>query len=153
MLTLLVETSGPEGSLALCRFGEGPFGECSVLGLKKWSHVPHSSFITEAFGRLLKETHLSVKDINLVVVGQGPGRFTGVRVAIGFAKTLSFAVGIPLYPVCSLRVLAEAHLSQTGKPVLTLLNAFKNSLYVAAFQKPPGEKTRTLLPPPGGGPS
>ena len=148
MLTLLVETSGPEGSMALCRWGQGSaVGECPVLGLKKWSHVPHSSFITEAFGELLKEASASVKDIRLVVVGQGPGRFTGVRVAIGFAKTLSFIGGIPVYPVCSLRVLAEAHLSQTGKPVLTLLNAFKNSLYVAAFQKNPEGKTLTLIPP------
>jgi len=89
--------------------------------------------------------HSTLSKKNFIAIGVGPGRFTGVRVGVSFAKTLGFALNIPIYPVSSLKILAE---SQTGqeKPILVLLNAFTKSLYMALYQKRKGG-LEELAPP------
>jgi tRNA threonylcarbamoyl adenosine modification protein YeaZ len=53
--------------------------------------------------RALLDTHaLAPRDLSAVVVGVGPGRFTGVRSAVAVAKGLAWALRIPLVPVGSL---------------------------------------------------
>lgn len=46
--------------------------------------------------QLLKEHNLSPKDLNAIEVNEGPGSFTGVRVGVSIANTLSFALQIPV---------------------------------------------------------
>lgn len=46
--------------------------------------------------KLLKEHNLVPKDLNSIEVNVGPGSFTGVRVGVAIANTLSFALGIPV---------------------------------------------------------
>lgn len=144
MFGFLVETTSPKGSLALYSLSteRRDFREIMV---KEWSDCAHSAFITPAFESLfhsyIKLTS-SVKSVSslqsykntFVAVGVGPGRFTGVRVGISFAKTLGFILGIPIYPVSSLKILAESQ-KEEGKPILVLLNAFKNSFYMALYQR------------------
>ena len=144
MLCVLVETSGPDGSIALCEL-PSPQKLTKLIAVEKWNGPSHSTFLTAAFQQLLKKTSHSVQEIGLVALGVGPGRFTGIRVGINFAKTMAFACNIPIYPCSSLRILAESQIEQR-KPVLVLLNAFKNSLYVAVYQKK-DQKVSELISP------
>ena len=54
---------------------------------------------------LLEKNNLSPKDINGVIVGIGPGSYTGIRIALTTAKILCLSLHIPMYPVDSLRLL------------------------------------------------
>ncbi len=129
---LLVETSGEKGFLALAEISN-PGQKGAVATLKKvktWEGAHHSAFITKAF-----ESFKPFKPFpSVLALSLGPGRFTGLRVGISFAKTLSFVCSVPVYPVCSLKILAYSGIDQ-DKPVLVLQNAFKNSLYTALYQK------------------
>ena len=157
MLGLLIETTSPQGGLALYRFNKA---DTKLLALKKWKEpFSHSAFITPAFEELLPvlKKELKISDLKslsfkasrpppfFISLGIGPGRFTGLRVGLSFAKTFSFCKNIPLYPVSSLKIMAESRAHQE-KPVLVLLNAFKNSFYMALYQK---KKSRLeeLIPP------
>ena len=133
MLCVLLETSGPDGSIALCDLSSDK-SSAELIGTEKWNGPSHSTFVTEAFSQLFKKTSYSPQELNLIALGIGPGRFTGIRVGVSFAKTLAFVNNVPVYPCSSLRILAESQINQ-GKPVLVLMNAFKNSLYVASYQK------------------
>ena len=135
-LLLLVETSNRAGSMGLCEWkSKARLQTKKLLTLKTWPASSHSQFITEAFQNMLKESGKTFSDLNGVVVSTGPGRFTSLRVGISFAKTLAFIQKIAVYPLSSLRILAEPEVKQTTQPVLTLLNAFKNSLFAAVYQK------------------
>ncbi len=80
----------------------------------------------------MSEASITAKKINLIAVGHGPGSFTGIRIAINAAKTLSYSVGCPIFATDTFRTLAEpAKLQEL--PVLGLLNAHKNLIYVAAI--------------------
>lgn len=82
---------------------------------------------------LLDNNHLSVKDISGVIVGIGPGSYTGIRIALTTAKILCLSLEIPMYPVSSLQLLKEGE-----KPTITLMNARSGRSYFAVYQN---EKT------------
>ena len=54
----------------------------------------------------LVQEGLAVSDVDEVVVGMGPGPFTGLRVGIAFAQSFAFARQIPVRGVCSLDAIA-----------------------------------------------
>lgn len=59
-----------------------------------------------ALPSLVAEGLLITPEINQIVVGMGPGPFTGLRVGIAFARTFAYARGLPVYGVCSLDAIA-----------------------------------------------
>ncbi len=56
----------------------------------------------------LERVGIRVEQLTALAVAQGPGSFTGVRVALSVAKGMAAGLGIPVYGVCSLDVLALA---------------------------------------------
>ena len=71
------------------------------------------------------------------------GRFTGIRTAVNFAKTLSYYLKIPVYPCHSLRMIAEPYLKDS---VLCIMEAFGQMFYTALYQKRK-RRVKTLLSP------
>lgn len=51
---------------------------------------------------MLKEQGLTLKDLDFIALGVGPGSYTGIRIGAAFCKTISFALDIPIVPFCSL---------------------------------------------------
>ena len=78
---------------------------------------------------LLEKNNLSTKDISGVIVGIGPGSYTGIRIALTTAKVLCLSLNIPLYPVSSLQLLKE-----DDKPTICLMNARSNRSFFAVYQ-------------------
>ncbi|MBF0611634.1 MAG: tRNA (adenosine(37)-N6)-threonylcarbamoyltransferase complex dimerization subunit type 1 TsaB [Magnetococcales bacterium] len=75
-------------------------------------------------------------DIQLTVVTQGPGSFTGVRIALGMGKGLSIAHGIPLVGVPTLELLAAGarQLVGEGAYLLPVLDARRQEMFTAIYQ-------------------
>ena len=118
-----------------------------LLTLEEWSGSVTSAFITCAFEKALKQTKLSTDKISSVVIGIGPGRFTGVRMGVSFAKTLAFASHAVLYPFSSLCILAAStQIKPQPARILTLVNAFKNSVYLALYHKENNRITELIKP-------
>ena len=99
---LAVETSSSEGSVALAL--DGSVAASRGLGAPS----RHSAELVPAIAGLLDGQGLAARDLAGVVVGAGPGSFTGARVAAATAKGLATSVGSPLYAVSSLRAAAVA---------------------------------------------
>ena len=86
----------------------------------------NSRLLLPTLDLLLSGIGLQKTDISAVIVNQGPGSYTGVRIGLSFAKTFAQVFGIPLVPVPSLDVLAAqvegavraapAGRDQRGKP-------------------------------------
>lgn len=81
-------------------------------------------------GELLAEAGLSLKQLDGIAFGAGPGGFTGLRLACGVAQGLAFGLDVPVAPVGTLAALALA--SGEGK-VLACLDARMHEIYVAAY--------------------
>ena len=78
---------------------------------------------------LLDKHEIKREQIDSIIVSIGPGSYTGIRIALTIAKTMSLALNIPLYPVSSLRVLKD-----DDKPSICLINARSNRSYFGVFE-------------------
>jgi len=72
----------------------------------------HAEQILPMIETLLADSGISRQQIDQVVFGQGPGSFTGVRIACSVAQGLGFGLDIPVLPISSLAGLAQAALPE-----------------------------------------
>jgi tRNA threonylcarbamoyladenosine biosynthesis protein TsaB len=80
----------------------------------------HSENLIEVISGMLQKTGLEIKDFGAILVGRGPGSYTGVRVSGTVAKVLAYSCNIPLYSFSSLDLLASPILSDDGLYFITI---------------------------------
>ena len=78
----------------------------------------------------LVQEALAVSGVDEVVVGMGPGPFTGLRVGIAFAYSFALARGIPVRGVCSLDAIAA---QVDGKDFIITVDARRKEVYWARY--------------------
>lgn len=66
----------------------------------------------------LQSNSVSIWDIDKIIVSNGPGSFTGIRVAVTLAKTISYSIKKPVYPISSLKVIASGSNSDIIVPII-----------------------------------
>lgn len=128
-----LESSATCSSAALLRYQDGlP----QVTEKVSDSSQGHAEQLLPMIEQLLSEASLSRSDIHGVVFGQGPGGFTGLRIAAGMAQGLGLGLDIPVYPVSSLLAVAEA-----VRPVapftriVSVLDARMQEVFLAGFRE------------------
>lgn len=80
----------------------------------------------------LEESRLGLAELDALVVGRGPGSFTGTRIALSTAKGIALGAGIPVVAVSSLEA-AALDAGWTHGPVVVALDARKGELLVSAY--------------------
>jgi tRNA threonylcarbamoyladenosine biosynthesis protein TsaB len=81
---------------------------------------------------LLAEAKMTMADIDAVAYGQGPGSFTGVRIACGLAQGLAFGLGKGVIGVTSLMLLAA---QADADNVIVAIDARMGEIYLAVYEK------------------
>jgi len=103
----------------------------------------HSQILLPQIQALLNEAGLSLKDLQGIAFGGGPGSFTGVRIAAGVAQGLGFGANLPVVSVCTLLALAEA---SGAEKVIACLDARMGEVYHAAYERIAGEWKAVIKP-------
>ena len=98
------------------------------------SSKQHAETIIDLIQRSVALAGFSVKETNLVVCAEGPGSFTGLRLAYATAKGIQLAAHCPLFPVKGLGCYAQSAFSWPGA-VIAVLDAKKNRFYIQIFRK------------------
>ena len=78
--------------------------------------IKQSTIIMPLLNNLLNELNLDLKNIKEIIVVNGPGSFTGVRLGVTIAKTIAYSLSIPIKCINSLAILA-------------ISDSFKNDIY------------------------
>jgi tRNA threonylcarbamoyladenosine biosynthesis protein TsaB len=129
---LAFETSGNQCSVALLSQIDG---RVSLRAAQHAGRQDHAERILPLAQSLLDQANLARAQLSAVAFGQGPGGFTGLRVACGVAQGLAVALDIPVLPVDSLCAIAMQQASENPTGVhLVMQDARMNELYVAAYQ-------------------
>jgi tRNA threonylcarbamoyladenosine biosynthesis protein TsaB len=126
VLRLALDTSTPVGSVAIGRGGE-VLAE-SLLRVR----ATHSEAVLPEIDRLLTGCGLGASDLQGVVVGGGPGSFTGVRIAASLAKGLCHARGLELFSFSSLAAVAAG--ARCSGPVCAMFDARRGQVYAAGYR-------------------
>ena len=83
-----------------------------------------------------------IRDVGLLAVTLGPGSFTGIRVALAFARGISAGLGIDLVGVPTLDVLARPFRHLEGDYVCPLVDAKKGEVFLALYRASQGRLER-----------
>lgn len=94
----------------------------------------HSVRVMPAIEMLLKDCDTLPQDIEKIVVAEGPGSYTGVRIGVTIAKTLAWTLNIPLSGVSSLAVLAASAGSYFNGIISPLFDARRGQIYTGLYQ-------------------
>lgn len=150
---IAIETSGDQASVAVSSAG-GAVSEEVVTGSRRHAHE-----LVPALARLLARWDPTLIPVRGVVVSDGPGSFTGLRIGATVAKALAHVHGCPLRSASALSVIARgawlessAHESAgCEQRVLAVTDALRGEVYAALYRIGPSRvevlKSPTVLAP------
>jgi tRNA threonylcarbamoyladenosine biosynthesis protein TsaB len=151
---LAIETSGTPASVALAFEGRAPV-ERSIAG----ERPDIAKRLIGAIGELIEGAGAARTDLGGLVLGIGPGSYTGLRIGVAAARSLSFASGAPIVAFASTHAmaqsaLAEAHGKTAGGPpsrpaapgAAVLVDALRGDFALALYEWA-GDHARETQPP------
>lgn len=101
----------------------------------------HGMLLVPTIEKLLDDLKLTTKDIDALAVDIGPGSFTGLRIGVTVAKTLSFSLKIPLRGISSLEIAASS-LPKEENLIVPVMDARRGNVYTASYRNLEGYPRR-----------
>ena len=111
----------------------------TTLNIKK----NHSITLMPAIDFLMNSLDMKPTDLDRIVVAQGPGSYTGLRIAVATAKTLAHTLKIELVGVSSLLALVP---EQVEGLVIPIMDARRNNVYAGFYQSGQAVRPEAHLP-------
>jgi tRNA threonylcarbamoyladenosine biosynthesis protein TsaB len=140
MTVIGIDTATTVASVALVDNGlvisekSHPRREPASDGDRHVSKSNHAETILPLLESLLESTGMSLQGISGLAVSIGPGSFTGLRIGLSTVKGLAYGWRIPVVGVSTLLAQA-ARVTHYDGLICTLLDAHKNEVYAALFEK------------------
>lgn len=131
-LTLAIDASTYAGSVALLR-GYEIISERVLPDSSEPMRGSRGEGMMPAIAECLREASLKPGDLQRIVCGEGPGSFTSLRIAASLAKGLAHSIGVPLYAVSSLLLLAAGRTGDV-EGVVAAINAMRGDVFAAEFR-------------------
>lgn len=120
---LALDTATEACSVALLHQGNISFED-------ELSPRTHTQRILPMIDEVLKTANISIKSVDYLAFGRGPGSFTGVRVGVGVAQGLALGAELKVVPISNLTMMAEQAYQELGaKEVIALIDARMNEVY------------------------
>lgn len=127
MIVLAIDTATPAVTAGIVAVGE------TIVALAERTIIDaraHAERLTPNVVAALTDSGKSMGELGAVVVGCGPGPFTGLRVGMATAAAYGQALGIPVYGVCTLDAIGGA----TRGDVLVVTDARRREVYWARYR-------------------
>lgn len=130
---LLIDTSNQPLSVAVMR-------DADVLATYHTNEKKnHSVQLMPAIIDTLQAAGMNKKDLDAVVVAEGPGSYTGLRIGVTTAKTLAYALNIKLYGVSSLQGLAATVSKDDARLIVPIFDARRQFVFAGIYQYQSGK--------------
>lgn len=124
MISLFIDTSLSDVSIALLK--DGKLLSCIH------NNIPgeHSVYVSKYIEDILENNNKSSDDVNEIIVVNGPGSFTGIRIGVTIAKIFAYLKKIRIVTITSLQARA---IGNNSKYILSLIDAKHDNYYVGLY--------------------
>jgi tRNA threonylcarbamoyladenosine biosynthesis protein TsaB len=129
---LAIDTCGQSGTVALVDLENGAMTVTCVSQAELGGRAAAAQLMP-AIDRILCEAALDLRALRTILVVNGPGSFTGIRVGLSTAKGLAHATGVPILSISRLAVLAS--LGNLQQDSVALLDAGRNEFYAHRVER------------------
>lgn len=127
MNILAIDTSTEACSAAV-------FNDGKVITRFRVAPQMHTELILSFCDEVLAESGLSLKQLDAIAFGRGPGSFTGIRIAAGVVQGIAFACDLPVVPISTLAAMANAvHRQSQATHVVPMIDARMQEVYWACY--------------------
>ena len=126
MISLFIDTSLSDVSIALVKDNE------LLSEIKNSIPGQHSVYVTKYIEDVLKNCNLSPKDVDEIIVVNGPGSFTGIRIGVTIAKIFAYLKKIRIVSITSLQARA---IGNTSDYILSIIDAKHDNYYIGLYDK------------------
>lgn len=133
MNMLAIDTSTQIMGVALMK-NEKIVAETTLL-----SKNDHSSRLMPAIHELMFHAKMKPEELDAIVVTEGPGSYTGTRIGITTAKTLAWALDIPIKTISSLKLIASSNSGVFNGLVCPFIDARRGMVYTGLYRNVQGE--------------
>ena len=123
MYTVYIDTHYVDLHVALFKDGQ-------VIDEIKRSDGKHSTYFINSLKELIERNHILIDNLNSIIVINGPGSFTGVRIGVVVAKMISYCKNIPIKVISSLQAVALKY-----QDIVTIGIKDKNGIFIGKFDK------------------
>lgn len=137
MIILAVDSSSAAGSAAVYRDGQILYEAYANEGLT------HSQTLLVRCDEAFRNSGTVPGDVDIYAVTAGPGSFTGLRIGMGLIKGMAFANDARCAAVPTFLALAQP-LADSGRDILTVLDARQKRVYCSAFRSRNGELEKIM---------
>jgi tRNA threonylcarbamoyl adenosine modification protein YeaZ len=128
VLLIAFDTATPAVTVAL-HDGTHVLAETTTVDARR-----HGELLASSIDAVLTEAGAGRLDITAVAAGTGPGPYTGLRVGLVTARVLGSALGVPVYGVCTLDVIAaDAAKAAGGREFIVATDARRREVYWARY--------------------
>ena len=126
MITLFIDTSTESLTIAL-------FKDDVLLSTSTVSSSEHSKYAMPILEQIFTENNIKPNMVNKIMVINGPGSFTGIRIGVTIAKIYAWALNINIVPISSLKAYA---ISNKGYDYyVSIIDARRNYVYAGIYDK------------------
>lgn len=126
MITLYIDTSDKDVSIAIIK-------DSNILSeIQKEIPNEHSIYTVPFINESLNKCNLKPNDIDNIMVVNGPGSFTGIRIGVTIAKVYAYLLHKEIRTVSSLKALA---ISTDNNYILSLIDAKHNNYYLGLYDQ------------------
>ena len=134
MKILHLETSSKNCSVAISE-GEELLCLCEEVSENYKQSESLHTFVEWA----LEGAEITLKDLDAISIGKGPGSYTGLRIGASSAKGFCFGLSIPLIAINSLETMIEPFLKNDYDLIIPLIDARRMEVYTAVFDGNSGD--------------
>lgn len=125
MYTLFIDTHNEKIVIVL-------YKDKKVFCIKEEEAVKNHSVMTmPLINEILENNNIDTSDLSEIIVCNGPGSFTGIRIGVTIAKTLAYTLNIPIKTISSLLMKAVSLQHDDIK----ILEKEKNGYFISTFSK------------------
>ena len=122
---LIIDSATPHLYIALLD------GESIIQEFYEKGNNDHSVTLMPMIEKMFQDNQVSIDDINEIIVGIGPGSYTGVRIGVVIAKMFAWTKDIPIKTISTLALIASS--SQKEGRILTMIDARRNNAFMGEF--------------------